>query len=591
MGLLQKAVETYDAMEHLAGVITEGVEPLAPVGHICTNAAIEITIDQEGNYVQASKVDQKIIIPATEKSAGRTSAPAPHPLCDQIGYICGTDDTKRELYLDQLAQWANEANNAKLNAIFQYVKKGTALTDLQRASLIAFNEDGTIKNEKDLICWRVIGVDDGDSAVWTDRNLQKSFWDHYLKRIANGNNVISMVSGKCSAPAEQHLKGVFPLAGNAKLISTNDTTYFTYLGRFLDADEALTVSYTDSQKGHNALKWILATQRVVIGNRAFVCWNPKGDPLPRPLLPLIANDETVRVPSDYLQELRSVINGYKSGLSVNADAVIASFEAATPGRIAVTYYNECSAADFLDRLEMWDSMCCWYDTRWGTSSPTIMNIVRYAFGTQRGNDEAARVEADDKMVSQQVQRLMICRLENTVFPVDVVKALVQRASAPECYNRKNRGRLLFTTCAAIRKYRNDKFKEVWDMALEPEKKDRSYQFGRLLAILEKVERDTYDRDEKRETNAIRMQTVFVRRPGYASRIIMDQLKNAYYPRLTPGQRMFYEKLIGEIMAIISETGEESFNKPLGDTYLLGYYLQKNALYTKKASENKEDDNE
>lgn len=45
------------------------------------------------------------------------------------------------------------------------------------------------------------------------------------------------------------------------------------------------------------------------------------------------------------------------------------------------------------------------------------------------------------------------------------------------------------------------------MSLDKEKKDRSYQFGRLLAVMEKVERDTYT-DEGREPNAIRMQSVF-----------------------------------------------------------------------------------
>lgn len=70
------------------------------------------------------------------------------------------------------------------------------------------------------------------------------------------------------------------------------------------------------------------------------------------------------------------------------------------------------------------------------------------------------------------------------------------------------------------------------MALEKDKKDRSYQFGRLLAVMEKVERDTYDRDEKREPNAIRMQSVFCERPMYASRIIRDSL-NPYFAKLSP----------------------------------------------------------
>lgn len=119
------------------------------------------------------------------------------------------------------------------------------------------------------------------------------------------------------------------------------------------------------------------------------------------------------------------------------------------------------------------------------------------------------------------------------------------------------------------------------MALEPEKKDRSYQYGRLLAVMEKAERDTYEGEEKRETNAIRLQSVFVKRPAYATKTILEQLKSAYYPRLSVGAKIYYEGLIGEIMEIISECEPQAINKPLGETYLLGYYLQKNEFYKKK----------
>ena len=121
------------------------------------------------------------------------------------------------------------------------------------------------------------------------------------------------------------------------------------------------------------------------------------------------------------------------------------------------------------------------------------------------------------------------------------------------------------------------------MALEPERKDRSYQWGRMLAVMEKIELDTYDSSETRETNAIRMQSIFVQRPGYAARVIMDQLKSAYYPRLPKGARIYYDRMIGEIMEQLSSYPPEIYNKPLTEMYLPGYYLQKNAFYTKKST--------
>lgn len=128
------------------------------------------------------------------------------------------------------------------------------------------------------------------------------------------------------------------------------------------------------------------------------------------------------------------------------------------------------------------------------------------------------------------------------------------------------------------------------MALEPEKKDRSYQFGRLLAVMEKAERDTYDGSEGREPNAIRLQSIFCQRPMSTADNLEKQLEKAYFPRLKPGSRIWYKNLMGQIMGIISEFPQEEWNKPLDNTYLMGYYLQRSALYTKK-TDNEMEENE
>ena len=128
------------------------------------------------------------------------------------------------------------------------------------------------------------------------------------------------------------------------------------------------------------------------------------------------------------------------------------------------------------------------------------------------------------------------------------------------------------------------------MALEPERKDRSYQFGRLLAVMEKVERDTYGSGENREPNAIRLQSVFCQRPMDTAANLEKQLERAYFPRLNPGTRIWYKNMMGQIMEMISACPNEELNRPLENTYLLGYYLQRSALYTKN-HENKMEDTE
>lgn len=285
--------------------------------------------------------------------------------------------------------------------------------------------------------------------------------------------------------------------------------------------------------------------------------------------------------SDYKKALMDTLQGWKSDYPSDTKAVTAVFDAATTGRLSLNYYSELQASDLVDRLGYWDETCCWLNRGFGIQSPPLYTIASFACGTLRGDS----IEADEKVLRQTMLRLVACRLERARIPIDIEGALVKKAGQLILYDDTKasqwlRSKLLFTTCAVVYKFRHDYYEEDWSMALEPEKKDRSYQYGRLLAVLEKAERDTYATDEDRETNAIRMQSVFTQRPQFAVRTVLEQVKRGYFRRLSPGQRTYYEKLIGQIMEQLDEFGEEA-NKPLGDTYLMGYYLQKNEMYSRK----------
>ena len=125
------------------------------------------------------------------------------------------------------------------------------------------------------------------------------------------------------------------------------------------------------------------------------------------------------------------------------------------------------------------------------------------------------------------------------------------------------------------------------MALEVERRDRSYQYGRLLAVMEKVERDTFGSGESREPNAIRLQSTFCQRPMQTAANLEMQLERAYFPRLKPGSRIWYKNLMGQILEMLSLFPDE-LDKPLDGTYLLGYYLQRAALYAKKTDDEMEE---
>ncbi|MCD8117052.1 MAG: type I-C CRISPR-associated protein Cas8c/Csd1 [Oscillospiraceae bacterium] len=592
MGLFQKAVETYDAHSAYIGKQLEGHQVLAPVGHTVKNADLEITLNEDGTFHSAIKLDKtepKIVMPVTEESEGRTSGACAHPLCDQLCYLADYNDEKHRLYVDQLTDWAgSEHSHPMLHPILTYVKGGTILQDLSQMGLIELDDKGQPKKEKLMVRWRISGMGAASGSCWTNKALFDAFLAWYTgKRAAQGQQ-LCMITGSMDIPAQQHSKGIIPINGNAKLISANDTSGFTYRGRFTEDSQAASISYQASQKAHNALRWLAAEQGVIQGGRTFLCWNPEGKKTASPLIPLLSRTSPASAkPTNYREQLLHTLSGWKSELPEASDGVvIAAFDAATTGRLALTYYNELMGSDFLDRLYQWDSHCCWYNGKFGIQSPALWQIVSCAFGTRREENGTVRLETDDKVMRQQVQRLLSCRVDRAMMSMDIEKALVQRASNLLVYGGSIRETMLFVTCAVIKKYYDDRNcknndKEGYEMELIPDKNDRSYQFGRLLAVKEKVERDTYDSDEVREPGAVQMQSVFCQRPLYAAGVLEKQLERAYFPRLRPGARVYYKNLIGQILEQIHGFPEWQWNRPLEDTYLMGYYLQRKALYTKK----------
>ncbi len=591
MGLLQQAIKTYDLMEKigLVGKYEEGKEPLAPIGHILTKAKIQITLNKKCEFILAEKIDKKIIIPVTEESSGRTSSAVAHPLCDSIGYISGIDEKKYDLYINTLKEWSDSSyGDEKLKIILEYVKTKKIINNLEECGLIKRNNDGKVENEKDIICWKIIGLDDKFPELYKDVGLMNKYILYYTNKKYNDPSLLKetcFVSGNEEIKAIQHLKGVVSLNGNAKLISSNDSTNFTYRGRFLVPEEAVSIGYFSSQKVHNVIKWLVSNQKVTMGKRVLICWNPNGNEIPSTQSPLLKRDSEKRIsPSNYKKEIQSLLYGYKKNMSDLDNVIITSFDAATTGRLSISYYNELKESDFLERLEYWDLTCCWCSREYGVYSPGLREILDCAYGYQRGNEDISKLETSPEVMSQNMQRLISCRLDKKKIPIDILRQLVNNANNLQVYNNMNRRIILFTTCSIIKKYKIDYEKEEIEMALDTEKKDRSYQYGRLLAVLEKIEKDTYDKWENRETNAIRMQSVFVKRPAYTTRIVLEQLKNSYYPKLKFGARVYYETVIGQIMGIISEFDDYEYNKPLTETYLLGYYLQQNNMYSKKEEE-------
>lgn len=574
----------------------DGTEPLTPVSHILQNAQIEITLTGEGKFLSAvpvSKGDESTIIPATEESAGRTSRPEPHPLCDQLAYLAPSDDKKHEAYLALLAAWAESPYSHPLvRAVLTYVRSGTILSDLERERIIVRNADGSLGSgklagtdyAKCLVRWRMIPAPDEEKSESYRNPALFEKWASFYNDLRVGQpHGICQISGEEDVLCQSHPKGTLSSAYGAKLISANDSANFTYRGRFATPEAAVSVGYTASRMAHSALRWLATNHGKQSGDRIFLCWNPEGKETPGNLLYAFDAGEDKRDFVSYREELRKTLDGYGNKLRPQDDVVIAALEAATTGRLSVTYYTKMKSADLLDRIEHWYDTCAWDGGKFNVPTPSFREIILCAFGKPSGNGLSLD-KRDAKLAGKYFQKLLSCLTEGRSIPPDLVRALAARADTPQAYEAGPLARIRHTACALIRKYRNDQAKrEEWKVTLDTENRDRSYLFGRLLAVLEQAEAATYGKEDRRETNALRRLTRYTQQPMHTARALYEKL-NPYLNRLMrnkPGLYRQYRALFDQLFGLLDELEHTSLNEPLEDVYLLGYSSQRSALFTKQ----------
>lgn len=617
MSLMMRCIETYDAMEHLAGKQDCSEEMLAPIGHVLENASIEIIVDEKGEFVSAKNIDKQVPILCTEASATR-NADIARPLCDELYYISKLGNpffetykdeqkeveqkknaNRHKLYVDGLKKWnESEFSCNTINAIYKYVSKETLYSDLVSNGV-------QMRSGKDIVVWRITGISELSGAVYEKPLLDILAQKHNAyenKNESKKEKCYCMVTGKMDFSTEKY---PFVL-GTAKLISKKEEDKnFVYKGRLLKSDEAFNVGREATQKGFAALKWLIKKDGVMLDkSKKCIAWNPKGKEVPSAMFPLPLLKENANEnmnPTRYKKLLLRKIFTGNQALSEMENVIIAIFDSASPGRAAVTYYSEIEEKTFIERLVTWD-LETMFPTTWNRELvPSLYEYVAYAFGTYRGKTGASsKGETNERKKEkrikfefsenaknakgQQMQRLIVCKIERRTFPLDVMNNLVFNASRLYLYDSLTKEKLLHVTCSAIRKYHIDKLQEDILMALEKEKKNRSYQYGRLLAVLEKVEQDTYDeKDAMRETNAIRLQQRFVQKPLETSEQIIRKLKQAYYRKLKKSSITYYEKLIEEILCVVSECEGTELDKSLDEMYLIGYYLQKQDFYKENNS--------
>lgn len=620
MSWIYKLYKTYENCKSEIGVVgSDKITPLLPIAHSTQNAQMEIVINGSGEFIRArvlEKDEAVTIIPVTEDSGTRGNNNAPHPLCDKLQYVAGDytkyvskKDGKKyyKKYIKQLEDWCNSSySNVKIKAIFAYLKKENLIKDLINQKLLVCNENGVFDNDKKIkgiqqkdifIRFRVEIPNEDESAIWLDKDAYNSYVKYYLNLKRDVD--LCYVIGEKIPCSEKHPAKIRNSADKAKLISANDTDGFTYLGRFSEKNQVISLGYETSQYAHNALRWLIDKQGYKNGDQVIIAWGTKNQEIPKILEDtqesIFGREEIqpVSTEKEFSQRLNKAIAGYGCELDTKAEIIIMGLDAATTGRLSITYYREFGGSDFLNRIKQWHRTCIWKHTYKKVNDgvdekgKTHFKFVNY-IGAPSPKDivvAAYGEKVNDKLKKATIERLLSCIIDNAKLPYDIVNSVVNRASNPVSMETWEWQKVLTIACALVRKHKYDKFKEEWGMALDENQMDRSYIFGRLLAVSQQIEQWALNSTgEKRDTNAERLMHQFKLHPYKTWGIITDKLR-PYIARLGPKATNLTE-LITKINSMLTFDDFTS-TKQLDDSYILGYYCQRQVFIDEKNQRIKE----
>ncbi len=588
-----------------------------------------------------------ILLPATESSENRTSGEAPHPLADKIQYVAkdyadygGEKKAYFEGYLKQLKAWCESPfAHPKVQAVLHYVAKGRVVTDLVEAGIFPLDSDGKVLNKWEaegdappifsvlpktkgeiefgsaLVCWQVEIAGDVHSQTWTDKTIQQSWADYAASEKAEKG--FCLVQGEEAVISTMHPAKLRHTGDKAKLISSNDTAGYTFRGRFATAEEAASVSADVSAKAHSALRWLISRQGIRNGDQVTVAWAISGKPVPSPMKDIstelnwadMANwdisavenpDEiaTQRLPENSeaspdwsvnigraaARIIKKKLHGYQAELKAHEQISLIMLDSATPGRMALTYYQEFLPADYFTNLDAWIDDFSWYQrysievpngkktdkrTQWRFVPPSPYSIAEAVYGKS----------LSDTLKKQLYARLLPVIAGGTSVPIpeDLVRQSFQVACNPNGCENWEWQRNIGVACALYKGWRARHHdlsqRRTYPMSLDTQNRSRDYLYGRLLAVAENTESYAlYLAGEKRATTAERYMQRFAEHPFATWRNIELALK-PYQERLRNNGKDTGAQAIGEIMELFA-TDDFTCDDKLSGEFLLGYHCQK-----------------
>ncbi|MFO7160775.1 MAG: type I-C CRISPR-associated protein Cas8c/Csd1 [[Clostridium] cellulosi] len=581
-------------------------------GYVIANVSYALNLSPQGELLNVIPLKQSVTrgkktveVPRpmeVPEQENKTSGIKPNFLCENSSYVLGVDAKGKPERVKKCFSAFAELHHRILDGVDSIPAKAVlAFIDswqpekAQKCEALKNFYNDIIAGANIVFMIQGIGYAHQDKAI-------RTAWENYRSKNSSKVYMQCLVTGKVEPIARLHprIKGIKNAQMVVSLVSFNESAFESYGHEFKDDTgqglNAPVSEYAAFAYG-TALNYLLADteHRQVIGDTTVVYWAMSPKKIYRDLFSFALNpvkksdsDGEMAVDKAAEGELEGIFKRIVQGKPVSEDAKY-SFDSSTrfyvlglapnAGRLSVQFFLANTFGNILENVAQH------YRDLEIEKSPSDFEYLPVWKLLDESVPSISREKPAYRLLTSEMMRSILSGLPYPELFLSnaILRIRSEQDNADKNTHKITRGRAAIIKACLIRK-NDDRIKEVLTVSLREESNNRAYVLGRLFAVLEKAQQDANPginstiKDRYFASACTAPATVF----PILLRLSKHHIAKSEYGTVN-------ERRIRDLLDKL-DVEQEPFPAHLSlneqGVFILGYYHQQKAIYTKSDKEDK-----